>query len=213
MKNRSQGFTLLELMIVVALTAVILGIGVPSFREFLRNNKMASVANDFLGGIQTARTEAIKRQLPAGGVAICPSNNPDDANPSCLPASTRQFNGWIAFVDADDNCDRDTTKPDIEVLIRTGSRVDLDNSATRYVKSASNGSCISFAPTGFLRTPTDAARLPAFQTVYCDERGNVQQNTSMAQSLVRGIDVTVTGRARITRDKTELQTFGGVSCP
>jgi type IV fimbrial biogenesis protein FimT len=212
MKNRSQGFTLLELMIVVALTAVILGIGVPNFREFLRNNKMASVANDFLGGIQTARTEAIKRQLPAGGIAICPSNNPDDANPSCLAATTRQFNGWIAFVDADDNCDRDTANPNVEVLIRTGSRVDLDNSTTRYVKSASNGSCISFSPTGFMRTTADAARVSATRTVYCDERGNVQQNTSMTQSLVRGIDVTVTGRARITRDKTELTSFG-VSCP
>jgi len=211
MKNRSQGFTLLELMIVVTLTAVILGVGVPSFREFLRNNKMASVANDLLGGIQTARTEAIKRQLPAGSIAICPSNDPDSANPSCLPASTRQFNGWIAFVDADNNCSRDTANPLVEPLVRTGSRVDLDNTASRYVKSVSNGSCISFAPTGFMRPSNDPARVAATRTVYCDERGNVAQ-TGMNQSLVRGIDVTATGRARITRDVSELSSFG-VTCP
>ena len=37
MQSRSRGFTLLELMVVMALAAVILGIGVPSFREFQRN--------------------------------------------------------------------------------------------------------------------------------------------------------------------------------
>jgi type IV fimbrial biogenesis protein FimT len=208
MKNRSQGFTLLELMITVTLAAVVLGIGIPSFSQFLRNNKMASVANDLLGGIQTARTEAIKRQLPGGGIAICPSANPDDANPSCLADTTRQFNGWIAFIDADNNCDRDTANPMVEALVRTGSRVDLDNTATRYVKSVADGSCISFAPTGFLRT---TSRQTATRVMFCDERGNVVQ-PGMNQSFVRGIDITQTGRARITRDVTEISTFG-VACP
>jgi type IV fimbrial biogenesis protein FimT len=206
MKNRSRGFTLMELMIVIALAAVILGVGVPSFREFLRNNKMASVANDLLGGIQTARTEAIKRQLPTGGIAICPSDNPDDDAATCLDDDVQQFNGWIAFVDADNNCERDT---DTEDLIRTGSRVDLDNTPASYVNSASNGSCISFASTGFMRT--DTGRPAATRTVYCDERGNVVQ-PGMNISLVRGIDVSATGRARVTRDVAEIAGFG-VGCP
>jgi type IV fimbrial biogenesis protein FimT len=206
MKNRSRGFTLMELMVVLAIAGTLLAIGVPSFREFLRNNKMASVANDLLGGIQTARTEAIKRQLPVGGIAICPSSNPDAASPTCLGSGTRQFDGWIAFIDADNNCDRDVAT---EPLIRTGSRVDLDNSASRYVKSASNGSCISFASTGFMRT--DTGRPVATRTLYCDERGNVMQ-PGMTLSMVRGIDVTATGRARVTRDVTEISSFG-VTCP
>ena len=206
MKYRSHGFTLLELMIVLALAGVILGIGAPSFSEFLRNNKMASVANDLLGGIQTARTEAIKRQLATGGIAICPSANPDGIAPVCLGSGTRQFNGWIAFVDTNNNCDREVAT---EPLIRTGSRVDLDNTATRYVSSASNGSCISFASTGFMRT--DTGRPAATRTVYCDERGNVQQ-PGMTLSMVRGVDVTATGRARITRDVSEIAAFG-VTCP
>src|SRR6185312_8110600 len=84
MNNRSRAFTLFELMVVLALAAVILGLGAPQFREFTRNNRMVTVANDFLGGIQTARTEAIKRQLAKGSIAICPSANPDDDQPSCL---------------------------------------------------------------------------------------------------------------------------------
>ena len=212
MKNGSRGFTLLELMIVVTLAAVVLGIGIPSFREFLRNNKMASVANDLLGGIQTARTEAIKRQLPTGGIAVCPSNNPDSADATCLAASTRNFDGWIAFVDADNNCVRDTTKDSgvyREPLVRTGARTDKDNTATSYVKSISNGDCISFAPTGFMRTV--AGHTSATRIMFCDERGNIVQ-PGMKISLVRGIDVTTTGRARITRDVTEISSFG-VTCP
>ncbi len=212
MKNGSRGFTLLELMIVVTLAAVVLGIGIPSFREFLRNNKMATVANDLLGGIQTARTEAIKRQLAAGGIALCPSDNPDAEDATCLAATTRHFNGWIAFVDADNNCVRDTTVTDgvaKEPLVRTGSRIDKDNSETSYVKSITNGDCISFAATGFTQSVKDHTTATRF--LFCDERGNVVQ-PGMNISLVRGIDVTATGRARITRDVTEIGAFG-VSCP
>src|SRR5262249_52048218 len=95
MKNRSRAFTLFELMVVLALAAVIRGLGAPQFRKFPRNNRMAPVANDFLGGTQTAPTEAIKRQLAKGSIAICPSANPDDDEPACLADSTRAFNGWI----------------------------------------------------------------------------------------------------------------------
>lgn len=208
MKTRSQGFTLMELMLVIALAALILGIGAPSFREFLRNSRMVTIANDFLGGVQTARTEAIKRQLPVGGVAVCPSDNPGDANATCLSAATRQFNGWIAFVDTNNNCVRD---PAImaEILVRTGPRIDLDNTAKEYRKSVSNGSCISFGASGFMRT--DTGRQAATRTLFCDDRGNTKQGGTQL-SIARGIDLTATGRARITRDVTELSTWP-VSCP
>jgi type IV fimbrial biogenesis protein FimT len=208
MKHRSRGFTLMELMLVIALAAVILGIGAPSFREFSRNNRMVSVANDFLGGVQTARTEAIKRQLPVGGVAICPSGNPDDATPTCLAASTTKFDGWIAFVDTNNNCARDAANP-LEIVIRVGARIDLENTATSYRKSISNGSCISFAGNGFIRT--DTGRPAATRTLFCDDRKNTLQPGTQL-SVARGIDVTNTGRARITRDKTEISNWT-VSCP
>ena len=63
MKNRSRGFTLMELMIVLTLAGIILALGAPSFGEFRRNNRMAGIANDFLVGVQIARSEAIKRQV------------------------------------------------------------------------------------------------------------------------------------------------------
>jgi type IV fimbrial biogenesis protein FimT len=205
MKNRSRGFTLMELMITLALAAVIIGIGVPSYREFSRNSRMISVANDLLGGIQTARTEAIKRQVLTGGVALCPSADPVADSPTCMSDTTRQFNGWIVFVDANNDCDRE----DGEAVLRVGARIDQQNTPVHHVNSYSNGACMSFAATGFMRT--DTGRLTATQTVICDERGN-QKQPGMQLSVARGVDVTSTGRARVTRDPTELSGWT-TKCP
>jgi type IV fimbrial biogenesis protein FimT len=205
MKSRDCGFTLTELMTALALAAVILAIGAPNFREFSRNNRMSGAANDFLAGIQLARTEAIKRQLLTGAVSICPSDNPTAGDAAtCLAASTRQFNGWLVFADANANCERDAG----ELLLRAGDRIDQGNTSARFVKSNSDGVCIAFAPNGFTRTI--AARPPARYVVFCDERGlNLQAGTQ--QSAARGLEITQTGRARITRDQAQI-TGWGVGC-
>lgn len=204
MKNRSRGYTLTELMLTIAVAAVILGIGVPSFREFTRNSRMVSVANDFLGGIQTARTEAIKLQLPKGGVAICSSQDPSAEAPSC-DEDADNFNGWIMFVDANDDCLRDAD----EEVLRIGERVDLNNTPVQFVTSISNGNCLAFSATGFLRTVPD--RTTATRTLFCDDRGNSKQR-GQELSVARGVDVTTTGRARITRDVEEIDKWP-VGCP
>jgi type IV fimbrial biogenesis protein FimT len=205
MKIRSHGYTLTELMLTLALLAIVVGIGVPSFNEFSRNGRMVTIANDFLGGIQTARTEAIKRQLPSGGVAICPSQKPEADEPACLGADATNFDGWILFLDQDNNCDRDAG----EQILRIGERIDLNNTPARRVNSVSNGNCISFGATGFLRT--DTGRESATRTLFCDERGN-QKQAGLELSAARGLDVTATGRARITRDVEEIAQWT-VECP
>ena len=73
MKNRSHGFTLIGAAGHARHRGIHPGLAAPSFNEFRRNSRLTGVANDFLGAVQTARTEAIKRQLP---VSICPSANP-----------------------------------------------------------------------------------------------------------------------------------------
>jgi type IV fimbrial biogenesis protein FimT len=205
MKNRSHGFTLMELMVTLAIAAAVIGIGVPSYREFSRNSRMVSVANDILGGVLTARTEAIKRQLPKGAISICPSSDPEASSPSCMADTARNFNGWVVFVDTDNDCDIDTS----EEIIRIGRRVDLGDSPQQHVASYSNGACFSFAPTGFQNTTKRAA---ATRVVFCDERGNTKQ-PGMNLSVARGLEVTTTGRARITRDRDELATWTDAKCP
>jgi prepilin-type N-terminal cleavage/methylation domain-containing protein len=62
MKTRNpRGFSLLELMIVIIVAAILAAFALPSFRTYFIRNNLASSANNLLSAMNTARTEAIKR--------------------------------------------------------------------------------------------------------------------------------------------------------
>ena len=93
--NRQRGFTLIELIITVAIVAILLAIGVPSFQEMMRNNRVAAHTNDRLSSLNLARSEAIKRGVR---VSLCKSSD----GLSC--ATTGDWTqGWIVFVDTDND--------------------------------------------------------------------------------------------------------------
>ena len=58
---RQRGFTLLELMVTVTVLGVLLGLAVPSFTAAMRNNRIVSQNNEFIGALNYARSEAIRR--------------------------------------------------------------------------------------------------------------------------------------------------------
>ncbi len=92
MKAKQIGFTLLEMMFTIALLAVIVGIGVPNLRDFVRNSRMTSAANDIVTDFNLARSEAVKRRV---AVTLCKSQNLAD----CDADDDDPFNRWIVFVD------------------------------------------------------------------------------------------------------------------
>jgi type IV fimbrial biogenesis protein FimT len=201
MRSERDGFSLIELMVVLALAALILSIAAPNFGEFRRNHRMTGIANDFLGATQSARTEAIKRQRP---VAVCPSDDPEADAATC---SGGPFRGWIAFVDADNDCERDAADP-LEEILRAGLRIDTPHLG-RPIAAMSNGDCISFAPTGFLQLVP--GHVAASRTLFCDDRRNTTQpGTDL--SAARGLEITRTGRARVTRDVAAIDTWP-IACP
>ena len=183
MNSRSRGFTLFELMMVLALAAIILGIGVPNFRDFQRNNRLTVAANNVLGMVITSRSEALRRQAV---VSMCPSAAPEDDDATCGAGS-----GWIVFEDTNANCVRDA---DEELLSNT--TVDTDVNAT------SNTDCISFATTGFKRVV--AGQPTTSHMMYCDDRGNTPRAPGGPVSAARGVEVAPTGRGAVARMVDEM---------
>jgi len=86
--RRNHGFTMIELMVTLAVFGILVAVGVPSFNNFLVNSRTSAVANDITSAVNLARSEAVKRGAP---VTVCPSEN----NTECVGTWT---DGWIVMV-------------------------------------------------------------------------------------------------------------------
>lgn len=94
-KSRQAGFTLIELMVTLAVMAIVLAIAVPSFASAFNTTRLSSAANEMVAALQTARMESVRRNRRG---VVCLSANPDAAAPSCSTASPT---GWITYLDVD----------------------------------------------------------------------------------------------------------------
>lgn len=59
-----KGFTLIELMVTLAVLVILLTIGIPSFNAIIRESRLKAQANELLGTMVAARSEAAKRNEP-----------------------------------------------------------------------------------------------------------------------------------------------------
>lgn len=195
---RSNGFTLLELMLTITVGAILVGIAVPSFSDIIRNNRLTAASNDLLRSSQLARSEAVKRQAR---VVLCASSNAMADQPTC---SYSAFSQWIVFVDADGDwtVDNGSTEPVLDRHAALAASVTVRND---------NDGIISYAPTGFAN-PASAGKAPSRYVVLCDQRGNQQIGDN---STARALLIEATGRVRVTKKSTEIGTAIGVTggCP
>lgn len=73
MSNRRQrGFNLLELMLGITILGVLFGLGIPSFTQMMRNNRLTEQSNGMITALNYARSEALKRGFR---VSACPGVN------------------------------------------------------------------------------------------------------------------------------------------
>src|SRR6266567_7672105 len=93
--RRHGGFSITELMVVVAIVAILLGIGAPSYRYIKNSYRMSAEVNGLLGDLQYARAEAIRE-----GQAVTACVSSDGA--SCTGGAHWE-NGWIVFSDPNNN--------------------------------------------------------------------------------------------------------------
>jgi type IV fimbrial biogenesis protein FimT len=105
--KRQNGFTLAELLVTMAIVAILLGIGVPSYRYITSSYRISSEVNSLLGDMQYARAEAIRR---GQFVTVCSSTT----GTSCANNIT-WAEGWIVFADTNNNGVVDVGEPVLHV--------------------------------------------------------------------------------------------------
>lgn len=91
MKHKSSGITLIELLVAIAVLAILLGIGVPSFNNVIQNSRSTALANEIVTALNLARSEAVRR---AQDVKVCASTDQTTCNGAWDGTS-----GWIVTLD------------------------------------------------------------------------------------------------------------------
>ena len=183
-----HGFTLIELMVVMGITAILATLAAPSFTRLLQSNTISSNVNLFLADMRFARSEAIRL---GGAVVICRSDAPEAANPTCGsgsgPGGNGWVSGWIIFQDLNNNGAKVSTEP----LLRVQAPITAMDSIVEGGSSSSTK--IRFTATGRLLNLSSGATQFQFG------------GGSYANEVQRVVCVNLSGRARIAGD-------GNTSC-
>lgn len=189
MIHRHAGFTVIELMITVAVIAVLATIAAPSMRDLVKNARMTALANDLMTDLNVARSEAVKRGVRT---AICTSNN----GTSCTNTEWRY--GWIVFTDSVDGTDYGSVNG-TDAILKTAPKIDGadEDVPTRITAPAAPagpaGQYVGFRPSGVV-TPGGGG--PNIEFHMCDSRNLSVSGVSAGEASGKGRRVTLTGTGR-----------------
>lgn len=134
----ARGFTAIELMVTVAVLAVLAAIAAPSFKPLFERWQVRQATEELQSTLYFARSEAVKR---GGGIGIQANASLD----GCSVSETELWNcGWVVFIDKNNNGTNDSgdeeiqrTAPPSHVKVQSG----LSNPvlADRWGQLSSNG--------------------------------------------------------------------------
>ena len=168
MVTNSKGFTLLELMVVIAILGITTAIAAPGLSTMIANNRISSGASDFVAALQFAKAEAVARVNP---VTLCKSTNLT----GCNGAGDWQ-QGWIVFSDENGDGGSDAGE---EVLLKHEAL----NTRITFGGTAGVTDSITIRPSG-------TSSITSIEVlIICDDRGFVRNS--------RGILITITGRGSV----------------
>jgi type IV fimbrial biogenesis protein FimT len=98
------GFSMMELLSVIAIMAILTTLAAPSYRNVINSNRASAEVNSLVGALEAARAAAIEQGQP---VTVCPSLD----RHTCWANSVAWNKGWLIFVDQNSNAAKDTEDP------------------------------------------------------------------------------------------------------
>lgn len=178
-RSAQRGVTLIELMVAVTVMAILLGVGVPSFRSFIAANRLSSSSNELVGALALARSEAVRR-----GTRVTVCKSADGA--ACTTAGGWQ-QGWLVFTDQ--------TRATANATVDAGEAVIVRGQAVPapvvILGGASAQNFVSFAADGTTRNMAGTLQGGLIRVCYPND---VLSNARRA----RDIEVLNTGRLATT---------------
>jgi len=189
------GFTLVELLVVLAIAAILLAVGVPSFSYVVDRNRVSGEVNEMLADMALTRSEALARR---GRVILCRSTTPTDPNAICSATANDWNAGWIVFVDNTttgtpfQRDPGDLTEAVIRAYVKSSPQIAITAApALAGVTVTSDGTVFSLDG-----NPLSLLNPGAPEPVRIDFSGSEQSNR-------RSLCIATTGQARISNS------FGG----
>jgi len=165
------GFTLIELVVTVAVGAILTAIAIPAFQSFVMNDRDSAQVNSLAYSFNYARSEAVKQDL-AGGVTVCPSNG---GGLPCNGAAWQQ--GWIVYY---------TDANGVNQILQTVPALSSNNSNTVTAGGSANAAVgITFLSSGMATGLAGPITPAPLQIRVCDQRG---------ATYARDVEVNTAGR-------------------
>ena len=166
--NRQHAFSLIELMVTLAVLGISLMIAVPSFVKMTNSNRAATETNSLVGALTRARNAAHTR---GATITVCTSNN----GTTCS-TGIGWTHGWIVFINSDNDSPAQVDAG--ETILRVYGAISPGNTISA---SAALADSITFNSSGFSTSQGEF--------VLCDDSGSTS---------ARAISVTRVGRFSLT---------------
>ncbi len=191
--KKSLGYTLIELMSMLAVVSILVSVGLPMLNVFFDSNRMVSNTNDLVAGLNIARSEAIKQQ---SRITMCQSSD----SATCT-GSNQWEDGWIVFQDPNGNATVDGG----ERILRLNA--DVDGQVTIRSNDVGNliASSVSFTSRGLPKALNGGSQSGTFRI--CDKRG-LKVNADGVSTVARGVILSPSGKVRSTNQLANI-----ASCP
>src|SRR5262245_27170835 len=185
-----RGFTLVEVMTVVTISAILVALAIPSFQNSIRSSRISGATNSLIAGMDLARSEAIRRNA---NVTFCRSTTADQPNADCSDgaangyAGTDWAAGWIVFAKAPGNAVNTSFEVNDELLFRQAG---LPNAPERLLieSNAPNPQARTFDSRGI--------GAGAAATMFIDHRDT---QVAVRSTQARCLTVNFIGRTRVAR--------------
>lgn len=166
------GFTLIELMVTLAVAGILLVVGVPSFKAFIDANKLSASVNGFTADLLLTRGEAIKRNHR---VTLCASAN----GTSCATTGGWE-QGRLIYADSNSNGALDSS----DTIVRVGSG--FDGSLTLRGSTREVARSITYVGSGNIPALTWDSTNGWPQIIACDD-GSKAFNSAATKTKARVI--------------------------